>query len=168
MLSTNENLVSSGYANGSLCSFKGFCPLPGMNLKRIKCNGSYVNSIRASQVDHIILQKWNQPDASILKLSVNYDTASVTMKDPIFNISRTNEFKLKQFQILKADAITGHKLQGLSKDRLVIADWDYSTPNWVYVVLSRVRTLEGVFLMKRLDEDKLKGPDPRLLYEENR
>jgi len=94
-----------------------------------------VNSIRASQVEHIILQKWNRPDASTLKLSVNYDAAYVAMKDFIFNISQTNKFKLKQFQKLKADTITGHKLQGLSKDHLVIADWDYSNPNCVYVVL---------------------------------
>ena len=32
------------------------------------------------------------------------------------------EMKIKQFTTVKADAITGHKLQGLSKGNLVIVD----------------------------------------------
>ena len=49
-------------------------------------------------------------------------------------------------------ATTGHKLQGMPKDTLIVNNWDYRCANWVYVVLSRVRTREGLlFLMRPLD-----------------
>ena len=44
-------------------------------------------------------------------------------------------------------ATTGHKLQGMSKNTLIVNNWDYKFVNWVYVVLSRVRTRKGLFLM---------------------
>ncbi len=46
---------------------------------------------------------------------------------------------LKQFALNLNDATTGHKLQGIPKDGMVITKFDYSQKNWVYVVLSRVR-----------------------------
>ena len=58
-------------------------------------------------------------------------------------------------------ATTGHKLQGKSLNSLVIAEWS-KKKNWVYVVLSRVRTLEGLFLLKPIPED-IKF-DPKLEY----
>ena len=48
-------------------------------------------------------------------------------------------------------ATTGHKLQGMSKNTLIVNNWDYKFANWVYVVLSRVRTCKGLFLMRPLD-----------------
>ena len=50
---------------------------------------------------------------------------------------------VKQIPVNSNIATTGgHKLQGMSKDVLIINNWDYLCANWVYVVLSRVRTLE--------------------------
>ena len=49
------------------------------------------------------------------------------------------------FPVVSNHATTGHKLQGKSMDQLVIAQWS-KVRNWAYVVLSRVRTLEGLFL----------------------
>ena len=44
-----------------------------------------------------------------------------------------------------SDAITGHKLQGLTKENVIVCSWNSST-NWIYIVLSRVRTLAGLYL----------------------
>ena len=52
------------------------------------------------------------------------------------------------------DATTGHKLQGMSKDKLIIVSWSF-IPNWIYVVLSRVHTLKGLFLLRPLPTDCL-------------
>ena len=52
------------------------------------------------------------------------------------------------------DATTGHKLQGMSVNKLIIVSWS-SKENWVYVVLSRVRTLKGLFLLKPLPKNSL-------------
>ena len=46
-------------------------------------------------------------------------------------------------------AATGHKLQGTLKDSLIIGSWNYTFENWIYVVLSTVRTLKGGFVFMR-------------------
>ena len=51
-------------------------------------------------------------------------------------------------------ATTGHKLQGMSKDTLIVNSWNYGHANWIYVVLSRVRTRSGLYLAKPLDLDR--------------
>ena len=55
---------------------------------------------------------------------------------------------------INMNATTGHKLQGMSKDKLIIVSWSF-IPNWIYVVLSRVRTLKGLFLLRPLPTDCL-------------
>ena len=56
---------------------------------------------------------------------------------------------MTQLPINMNDATTEHKLQGMSKDKLIVVSWSF-IPNWIYVVLSRVRTLKGLFLLKPL------------------
>ena len=51
---------------------------------------------------------------------------------------------MTQLPINMNDATTGHK----------VVSWPF-IPNWVYVVLSRVRTLIGLFLLKPLPSDCL-------------
>eukprot|EP00985_Skeletonema_marinoi_P020429 scaffold12160_cov75-Skeletonema_marinoi.AAC.1 len=46
-------------------------------------------------------------------------------------------------------ATTGHKLQGMSKNTLIVNNWDYKCANWVCVVLSRVRTRKGLIFSER-------------------
>ena len=64
-------------------------------------------------------------------------------------------------------ATTGHKLQGMSKDTLIINSWGYGFEKWVYVVLSRVRTRAGLILNAKLDlYRKCKAPEKLLKFEE--
>ena len=51
-------------------------------------------------------------------------------------------------------ATTGHKLQGMSKKIIVVTEWGTFT-NWVYVVLSRVTTLQGLFILKKFNTKNL-------------
>ena len=74
---------------------------------------------------------------------------------------------MKQFQIISNDATTGHKLQGISKDLIVITSWPTGGlaamfKNWEYVVLSRVRTISGLFLIKPIDMNKSFKPSEEL------
>ena len=64
---------------------------------------------------------------------------------------------ITQIPVNASDAITGHKLQGLTKDQLVVYAWMKLT-SWIYVVLSRVRTLQGLFLMQGLKLSDIKPP----------
>ena len=56
--------------------------------------------------------------------------------------------KIVQFGINTNRATTGHKLQGMSKNFLFAMDYNYSTENWIYVILSRVREMKGFILEK--------------------
>jgi hypothetical protein len=53
-----------------------------------------------------------------------------------------------QFPINNYLATTGHKLQGITKQYLIVSQLNYSTPNWIYVVLSRVTSLDSLFLLQ--------------------
>ena len=65
------------------------------------------------------------------------------------------------------DATTGHKLQGMSKDAIIVSSWPTASlaamfKIWEYVVLSRVRTLSGLYLVTPIDMDKSFHPSPQL------
>jgi hypothetical protein len=64
--------------------------------------------------------------------------------------------RFKQFPLNIATARTIHKLQGCSIDNLVISIWDY-TGNWIYVALSRVKAMTGLFIRNELDYSKCQG-----------
>ena len=53
-------------------------------------------------------------------------------------------------------------------NKTVVRSWNYRTPNWVYVVLSRVRMSEGLFICEKLNKEKTFVVDPRLIQEEER
>ena len=68
-------------------------------------------------------------------------------------VSKKQERKQKvilvQLPINLNDATTAHKLQGVTKKKLIVNNWTDSH-GWVYTVLSRVRTRDGLFLNKPL------------------
>jgi len=61
-------------------------------------------------------------------------------------------------------ATTGHKLQGMTKQYLIVSQLNYSTPNWIYVVLNSVTSLDGLFLLQPIKEDY--NPQPSELLRE--
>ena len=76
------------------------------------------------------------------------------------------ELKCNMYQlpINLNDATTGHKLQGMSKDVVIISSWPKGGlfKNWEYVVLSRVRTVTGLYLFEPIDMDKSFKPSEEL------
>jgi hypothetical protein len=75
--------------------------------------------------------------------------------------------KMNQIPANSNDATTGHKLQGMSKDIIIVSSWPTGGlsllfKNWEYVVLSRVRTLSGLYLVEPIDMDKSFNPSPQL------
>ena len=71
---------------------------------------------------------------------------------------------MTQLPINSNDATTGHKLQGMSKDVVIITSWPTGGlfKNWEYVVLSRVRTRNGLYLFEEIDMTKSFKPSPEL------
>ena len=72
--------------------------------------------------------------------------------------------QITQFPVDTSEATTGHKLQGSSKDVIIISSWPKGAlfKNWEYTVLSRVRTLDGLYLFEPLSEDKSFEPSDEL------
>jgi hypothetical protein len=77
--------------------------------------------------------------------------------------------KMMQIPANSNDATTGHKLQGMSKDAIIVSSWPTGSlaamfKNWEYGVLSRsrVRTLSRLYLVKPIDVDKSFQPSPQL------
>ena len=94
---------------------------------------------------------------------------------PIISLKLYNSFskkqpfrcKMKQMSANSNDATTGHKLQGMSKDVLIVLSWTTEGlaamfKNWEYVVLSRVQTLSGLYLVKPIDMEKSFKPSEEL------
>ena len=67
-----------------------------------------------------------------------------------------------QFPIISNTCTTGHKLQGCTVDSILANDWFYGA-NWAYVVLSRVRTMAGLYLRKRLTRNLKKYAKPEAM-----
>ena len=70
---------------------------------------------------------------------------------------------ITQILVISSDVITGHKLQGLTKDNLIVYSWNKITECWMHVVLSRVKTLEGLFLVRPLKLTDIKPPSKEYL-----
>ena len=102
------------------------------------------------------------------KLEPEQFSPEVTVKN-YHASSKKIVFRCKMVQIPanSNDATTSHKLQGMSKDAIIVSSWPTGSlaamfKNWEYVVLSRVRTLSGLYLVKPIDMDKSFQPYPQL------
>jgi ATP-dependent exoDNAse (exonuclease V) alpha subunit len=69
--------------------------------------------------------------------------------------------KFLQAPILINHCTTVHKLQGKTIANLLITSWHYAS-NWVYVALSRMKSLEGLFLQKKLDRTQSLRPNEKI------
>ncbi len=70
--------------------------------------------------------------------------------------------RMKQIPANTNDASTGHKLQGMSKDVIIVTSWPTGFKNWVYFVLSHARTLSGLYLVEPIDMNKSFKPSNEL------
>jgi hypothetical protein len=59
-----------------------------------------------------------------------------------------------QLPIICNNATTGHKLQGTSIESLFVHT-STTVRNWMYVVLSRVKSIKGLYLRQQLDKKDL-------------
>jgi hypothetical protein len=72
---------------------------------------------------------------------------------------------MKQIPPNTNNATTGHKLQGMSKDVIIVASLPTASmfrKNWEYAVLSHVQTLSGLYFVKPIDIHKSFEPSEEL------
>ncbi len=68
--------------------------------------------------------------------------------------------KMKQIPANSNDATTGHKLQGMSKDAIIVLSWPTGSfaamfKNWKYVILSRVQLTSYMDKIRKFEKDML-------------
>jgi hypothetical protein len=157
MLTANDD-VKRGRANGTRARVEHVVLKHGETHFYIDLDGCIVPAVFASQVERVQLKHENtsiQPqvfDVKPRKYSVYaYVSQPGTQSKEKSDKDRV-EMRINQLPITSNIATTGHKLQGSGVDSLFVHAWNYKD-NWPYVVLSRVRTILGLFLREPLDFD---------------
>jgi PIF1-like helicase len=142
MLPTNIN-VAAGQANGTQASVLQIILQQGEQSTITILNGIPVASVFASQVHSVLLQHTNTRTVP--------QTFTVTPRTHSFQL-KFRKMKAKQLPLLLNNATTGHKLQGVGVEELFVHNWSNVT-NWSYVMLSRVKTMAGLYARNLLDTD---------------
>ena len=162
----NENKdVPNGMANGTQCEVEAVVLKPGAVIEIEEIDGHYVRVVRASHVERLRCRFLDSQfeGCFYLKAGVKVYTVNMPFNDPTKRIKQA--LSINQFPVILNTATTGHKLQGLTKQSLFVNDWHYAD-NWIYVVLSRVTTVKGLFLETELDATKDYSVSPKLLAHE--
>jgi len=163
MCNSNDGLKQHGTANGSQAR------LLRVKLKEnpqsYRCeiwDGKKVWTVCASEVEFVEFEHHPKRDGESRRFQLKPKKVSVEVKVlPHDSMEEKDKVRMKcsvtQIPVNASDAITGHKLQGLTKDNVIVFSWSNST-NWIYVVLSRVRTLSGLYLFQKLKLADIKPP----------
>ena len=168
MINTNDEL-DKGRANGTLCRGIGV-KLKSDSQTRMKTwDGKVVPTVSVDDVEYMLCEHYGDSLTPYAKFKLYPDKDSVKINLKIFGqIVSVGGVNVTQFPVNSNIATTGHKLQGMTKDSLIVFSWNYTFANWIYVVLSRVRTLQGLFLCQKLNEDQQFSCDEDLFREEER
>ncbi len=102
-------------------------------------DGYYVNIVLATDVAHLVCQHANNDDTFIVDMEQDTKVhTKVSFNDmcglhlPFMLKPSFVSMSVSQFLVLVNHACTGHKLQGQTKQYLVVSSWFY-TKNWPYL-----------------------------------
>jgi hypothetical protein len=167
-----ENVdVPNNQANGTLCHLVKIHFREGIsndNIDLMRIDGYWVRCVDACDVESIeaVFADGDRkgehfhicPKKMSCRVNFPFDCFGLGMGNHRLHVS----ISITQFPVLVNQATTCHKLQSKSKDNLVVSGWSYAR-NWPYVVLSRIRSLTGLFLREPLDPTKDYSMDPGLV-----
>ena len=123
--------------------------------KRAKLKPKKRNKNKSTQTTtHTRTTKQNIPNETRNK------KVTVTCKVNRYTPKTTFRAQTTQFPINLADAVTGHKLQGRTLNKMIVASWNSNFPNWHYTVLSRVKSLDDLYLLEPINEQKSYAASP--------
>ena len=157
--------VGNGVANGTEAEFKYVVLKEGKKPKKTKFNGYWVWSVYASDIKFMVLE-WSEDSPFTGQFLIVPKELSCVTKIEVedFGMKKLADANLHiiQFPITLNHATTGHKLQGKSVDDLFVCEFTNKVKNWLYVVLSRVRTFSGLYLAKKIPPMQNTGPDEQM------
>ena len=113
--------------------------------------GYLVNTVFANQVAYIMCMR-EGIDAKYFIVKPERRQCKVKLR--MWGNAILDNINTTYLPIISNISTTGHKLQGKTLDHLVVNSWGYKCTHWVYVVLSRVRTLKSLVLNVKLDETR--------------
>lgn len=152
MMTENTN-VSAGQANGSRLNLLQIKKKSGEEPQYVELdNGLKVPAYTANQIESLLVEH-SAANVTPKIFEVKSKNYSFTAKMPD-GIGSNIKVSMQgtQFPLVSNSATTGHKLQGSTVKTLLVNDWRYQS-NWVYVVLSRVKKMQGLFIRSPLSED---------------
>jgi len=115
-------------------------------------HGFKVNSAYVTDIECIIIKLQMNGTAVEIKPESFYPK----IKFPGCNSKKLLKgYHIIQFPINLSLAITGHKLQGMTVDMMILSEINLKQ-NWLYVMLSRVTSLQGLYLTRPLTRDMFK------------
>jgi hypothetical protein len=123
-------------------------------------NNSKLHDLKERFTKEMNSQKFNlEPEQVTPEVTVkHYETSSRKVK---------LNCKMNQIPANSNDATTGHKLQRMSKDIIIVSSWPTRGlskvfKNWEFVVLLHVCTLSGLYFIEPIDTKKAFNPYPDL------
>jgi len=143
---TNNICVANGLANGSQAE-----------VSTVYLDSNIpIQGVLACDVDHVCLRHTNkqvQPQDFIVSPKEFCFQASILKPSVLQCKGSPNQERIHmigmQLPIVVIHAKTGHKLQVLGVNNILVNSWCYQA-NWPYVMLSRVRTYNGLFMSRKL------------------
>ena len=162
MMLTQNTDVGNGEANGSRVHVKCIRLKGGEESFVLKLdNGTEVLGCYASQVDALVLEHENENITprrfELLSQAFNFKCRlQVGVEELYVGVQGT------QFPLISNSCTTGHKLQGCTVESILANTWYYGA-NWAYVVLSRVKTMDGLHMRRALSKDLKKYKKPEAM-----
>ena len=165
---SDGNDHSLGFVKGTTATFVGIALKEGCTLKEYIYDGYKVNTIDSTDVEYMVFERIDTKNTNgpkQFKLYPQHFNVDIKLRmngDQPIKIAGTSLF---QFPINIDTATTVHKLQGKTKQSLVVTDFNYNEPNWIYVVLSRLISIIGLYLLKPLVKKGNICPSDELIQE---
>ena len=166
----NHNFnVYQGVANGTTGLFAKVIlkPHAKVYVKGLHGTDLMVHTVRASYVDYIVFKHMEQFQKVKIEETLRPGYFSIKSHTIQKKVQWTNtEFtaELTGFKAVSSYAFTGHKTQGRTMDEIIVGGYQghkHNKSGWIYVVLSRVSTMDCFFTLETLDRDVRKYK-PRL------
>jgi hypothetical protein len=158
-----------GAVKGTMVKFLGVKLKKEKSTKVEIWNGYKIYTVEANGIEFILCEHTKKSkDEPSRTFKLPPKIFHVTIKFPL---GTSNKFlnleksRILMFPVNNDLATAGHKLQGMTKKFLIVSSINYNTANWIYVVLSRGTSLDGLFLMQPLKPNFNSKPK-KLLQEE--
>jgi hypothetical protein len=163
MMLVHNKDVPCGQANGTRVRLLKVQVRHGEQPMIISMSGTKIRAYFASQLLALQVRHENG-DITPQTFDVAMKDFSFSAKISVDDEARVVMMKGNQFPLISNSSTTGHKLQGCTLKQLAIFEHFYGQ-NWMYVVLSRVRTMAGLFFAVPLSEDLSKYSMPDKMKE---